>query len=153
MRKVITNYTDHVAFAACWLYVAAFIGGDLVTATGWDWRGCLNDLRERHGPAMQAGPVEIRNYVVFTSVDHDELTITTGVEFASSANRRITKQWCYAKTTQIKPGDVVNHLDLADVEGTGAPVPKYFTPRNLGPFSLTEKQARALIVNHCRFRN
>lgn len=150
MRARLIRAFDWSATAACLLFVALFIGADLVESAGWDWRGWLRELKEHYAAS---DPPEIRNYVEFVTVKHDGLDITTGISFDSSNDRRITRQWCYAEPSNRVTGKAIYRIELAVVENPGPPEPYPFSEAELRPFGLTRQEARSLLDNHCRFRN
>lgn len=133
------------------LFVAGFIGADLVTASGWNWQGWLRSLRGR--PPQAPDLSEIRDYVEFVTVPHNALDIVTGIRFASTFDRRITHQWCYAEPTKRAPGDISYRVDLAVWEKPGPPERYTYTHERLRPFGLTPADAQSLLDNHCRFRD
>lgn len=133
------------------LFVAGFIVSDLITASGWDWRDWLRELRGR--PPEQPDIGEIRDYVEFITVQHEGLDIVTGIRFASSYDRRIVRQWCYAEPTQFAPGGPVYRIDLAGHDAPGTPEPYVLTDELLIPFGLNKAEAHTLFENHCRFRD
>lgn len=95
---------------------------------------------------------EIREYVQFTKVPYSIFQeVTTGIQYDTSNNRAIEKQWCYLTDIYVVGG---RHaiLELAGAEGNAAPEPRTFSESALEDFELTEAQALGLIQTHCRFQ-
>lgn len=133
------------------VFVAAFIGADLIEASGWDWQGWLRELRGR--PEQPADLGELRDYVEFVTITRGNLEIVTGIRFASSANRRITRQWCYAEPARQLKGTIVFRVDLGLWVPPG-PVERHaLSPESLTRLGLDAAGAQSLFDNHCRFRN
>lgn len=129
------------------LATATFITADVISASGWDWRSWLPAF-SKHGRND-----EIRSYVEFVEVNYrDNLTVQTGIQYASSYTREIQSQWCYLRRKILLPGMAENSLTLASAKDQKPATINFFTSENLRPFSLTLETASELVTTHCRFK-
>jgi hypothetical protein len=130
--------------------VIIFIATDIFSNSPLDWAGIWKRVV---GTAKNAADTtEIRNYVEFTTVEAGRYKVTTGIEFDSSYQRRITKQWCYTELKAIDDDTSGYRIFLAEKTASEALKPNPITPKKLMPLGLSETDARGFIQNHCRFR-
>ncbi|WP_439629972.1 hypothetical protein [Shinella sp.] len=150
MRRYLRFPLEFASTSAAVAIVSAFFVGDMIDAAGWDWRSWFTVDPRAEEQAIETS--EIRNYVEFVSVSAGTYLIITGIEFDSSYQRRILKQWCYAERFGVVPGAAEPKVSLATKDTAGAVHPNLFTFENLRPVGLTEAEARAFLNDHCRFR-
>ncbi|EFO34078.1 conserved hypothetical protein [Roseibium sp. TrichSKD4] len=96
-------------------------------------------------------PGDIKKYVLFSKHKHQGFEVVTGVQFASSRNRTIEKQWCYVS----KKGSVTasnQTLHIADVNGADLPKINTFSNEVLASFDLTPQTLNPFVKSHCRFQ-
>lgn len=97
------------------------------------------------------GSGDIKEYVLFKKHKHKAFEVVTGIQFASSRNRTIEKQWCYvSKNGGVSASNQTLHI--ANVDGTEAPKLNTFNSQVLASFDLTHQTLNQFVKSHCRFQ-
>lgn len=132
---------------------AALLGAALVALTGLGLVGydIWRSVEGSRLPEERARQGEVREYVLFTDVPFGKRKVMTGVQYASTAKRSITEQWCYLNTVP-SDGALSTRLTLAAVAADGTRTINRFKNTALGDFGITAEEARALVGTHCRFQ-
>lgn len=140
----------HLACGMMVLSVAAFIGMDLLRASGFDWQSWMSEIKTAVSEYRKRD--EIRNYVEFIKVDFRDLQIWTGIRFDSSSSRKIEQQWCYLEHISQPKRAARTRLDLVVINGDGKKTIHTYSMAALNSFGLNQDDFAGLITSHCRFQ-
>ena len=151
MKQWLTKTVRGTALSVVLAFGIFLIATAILRGSDWSlsdiWSNSVASISE---PVPRNKGEEVQNYVLFTHVTFGNQEVITGIEYASTDNRRIVLQWCYLSNSKML-GSASSSLSLAGVSKSGIKTISPFTPSSLSQFGLTKSSARALVNSHCRF--
>ena len=111
----------------------------------------IGDHWDYADPIQDGDSSDIKEYVLFSKHQYKSYEVVTGIQFASSRERDVEKQWCYiSKVGNIAASDQT--ITIATAESTNPPNMNTYDNRVLASFDPTRQTLEKFVKSHCRFR-